>query len=145
MNIRTRLTLQFIFIMAGILVVFSLAIRLATGFSLQKNVNDVMQQQATLIASAALRGPGGFTHITQQELDNLVGGDAAVQLQDQYGFPVASSTSWIDRHLSPALQQRTSPTDQVLTTKVNGRDIYFYRHAVFVDGSLRGYVALMRS
>ena len=145
MNIRTRLTLQFIFIMAGILVVFSLAIRLATGFSLQKSVNDVMQQQATLIASAALRGPGGFTHITRQELDNMVGGDAAVQLQDQYGFPVASSTSWIERYVSPALQQPTSPTDQVLATKVNGRDMYFYRHAVFVDGRLRGYVALVRS
>ena len=145
MNIRTRLTLQFIFIMAAILVVFSLAIRLATGFSLQKNVNDLMRRQATLIASAALHGPGGFTHITQRELDNMVGGDAAVQLQDPYGFPVASSTSWIERHFSPALQQRTSPTDQVLAATVNGRDIYFYRHAVFVDGRLQGYVVLVRS
>jgi two-component system, OmpR family, sensor kinase len=145
MNIRTRLTLQFIFIMAGILVVFSLAIRLATGFSLQKSVDDVMQQQATLIANTALRSPGGFTHITQQKLDNLVGGEVSVQIQDPYGFPVASSTSWLERHFSPALVQRTSPTDQVVLVAVKGSDMYLYRHAVSVDGRLQGYVVLARS
>src|SRR5262249_38182332 len=145
MNIRTRLTLQFIFIMAGILVGFCLAIRLATRFSLQKSVDDVMQQEATLLANAALRSPGGFTHISRQELDNLIGGEAAVQIQDQYSFPVTNSTSWIERQLSPALVQRTTPTDQVLLKTVNGRDIYFYRQTVFAGGRLQGYVVLVRS
>ncbi|HEX6110437.1 MAG TPA: HAMP domain-containing sensor histidine kinase [Ktedonobacteraceae bacterium] len=145
MKIRTRLTLQFIFIMTGILVVFSVTILLSTGFSLRNNVEGQMHETAVEMSTGITRSPGGFDHASPQELDRLAPLGTSVQVQDTHGAALVSSSNWKERNLPPSLTQNLIVTDQVQQVSVHNSDIYLYRHAVYMNNHLQGYVLLVSS
>lgn len=133
MKIRTRLTLQFILTMAGILSIFSVTILLFTSFSLgSDNSETTLQARAQEIVTHLSQRPGGWDVVSQHELDALAPTDFAVQLQDQHGKELASSTSWRAWNLSTNGQ-----TPQVTMGTSN---IDLYRQAVFVGGHVQGYI-----
>lgn len=95
MKIRTRLTLQFILTMAGIAGIFGVTILWFTNFTLNSDTLETgMQESALEIASHVSQRPGGWDAVSQHELDTLAPPDLAVQVQDQHGKELASSTSW---------------------------------------------------
>lgn len=138
MKIRTRLTLQFILTMAGIAGIFGVTILWFTNFTLNSdNLETGMQESALEIASHASQRPGGWDAVSQHELDTLAPSDLAVQVQDQHGKELASSTSW---------KVWNSPTrDQAPQMTMSTVDIDLYRHAVFVDKHLQGYILVAQS
>src|SRR5260221_13535448 len=69
----------------------------------------------------------------------------AVQVQDQSGKVLASSTSWKERNLPASLVRNALATDQVQRVTAGKIDLYLYRHAVFIDRRLQGYVFIVRS
>ena len=138
MKIRTRLTLQFILTMAGIAGIFGVTILWFTNFTLNSdNLETGMQESALEIASHVSQRPGGWDAVSQHELDTLAPSDLAVQVQDQHGKELASSTSWKVWNL---------PTrDQAPQMTMSTVDIDLYRHAVFVDKHLQGYILVAQS
>ena len=138
MKIRTRLTLQFILTMAGIAGIFGVTILWFTNFTLNSdNLETGMQESALEIASHVSQRPGGWDAVSQHELDTLAPSDLAVQVQDQHGKELASSTSWKVWNL---------PTrDQTPQMTMSTVDIDLYRHAVFVDKHLQGYILVAQS
>ena len=138
MKIRMRLTLQFILTMAGILGIFSVTILLFTSFNPgSDNIETEMQESAREIINHISQRPGGWHAVSQHELDTLAPPDLAVQVQDQHGKELASSTSWKAWNL---------PTrDQTPQMTMGTRDIDLYRHVVFVDQHLQGYILVARS
>ena len=145
MKIRTRLTLQFIFIMTGILVVFSVTILVSTGYSLRNNIEGQMHETAIQISEGISASPGGFDHASQQELDRLAPLETSVEVQDTHGAALVNSSNWKDRNFPPSLTQNLIVTDQVQQVSVHNRDIYLYRHAVYLHNRLQGYVLLVSS
>src|SRR2546421_12451955 len=140
MNIRTRLTIQFILIMDGLLGAFAVTILLFTSLNLDKGIEVAMHESAIAITSHISQRPGGLYTSSQQELDTLAPPDMAVQVQDQSGKVLASSTSWKERDLPASLLQNVLATDQAQRVTRGKIDIYLYRHAVFAGGHLQGYV-----
>src|SRR5713226_5645120 len=112
MNIRTRLTIQFILTMAGILGVFGVAILLFVSLNLDSGIEATMHESAITITSHISQRPGGLYASSQQELDTLAPPDMAVQVQDQSGKVLASSTSWKELNLSASLLRNVLATDQ---------------------------------
>src|SRR5437763_16436176 len=112
MNIRTRLTLQFILTMAGILGVFGVTILLFTSFNLDSGIEGIMHESAITLTSHISQRPGGWYAISQPELDNLAPPELAVQVQDQSGKVLASSTNWKERKLPASLIQSVPAIDQ---------------------------------
>src|SRR5947209_7905180 len=145
MNIRTRLTIQFILTMAGILGAFAVAILLFTSLNLDKGIEVTMHESAIAITSHISQRPGGLYTSSQQELDTLAPPDMAVQVQDQSGKVLASSTSWKEQNLPASLLRNVFATDQAQRVTRGKIDIYLYRHAVFVGGRLQGYVLVVHS
>ena len=145
MKIRTRLTLQFTFIMTGILVIFSTTILLSTGFTLENNIEILMHQTAVEISTGIIGSPGGFDYASPQELDHLATPDVSVQVQDMHGALLVSSSNWNERKLPLSLTQNLVVTDQVQQVTVHNNDIYLYRHAVYMHNHLQGYVIIVRS
>ncbi len=145
MHIRTRLTIQFILTMAGILGVFGVAILLFISLNLDSGIELEMHERAITITSYISQRPGGLYASSQHELDTLASPDMAVQVQDQSGKVLASSTSWKERNLPASLVRNALATDQVQRVTAGKIDIYLYRHAVFIDRRLQGYVLIVRS
>ena len=145
MKIRTRLTLQFLLTMIGILGVYSVAILVFTGFSLDSDIETSMHETALKLASQISQHPGGLYAVSQQELDTLVSADLAAQVQDQNGKELASSTGWKQRNLPVSLIQGITAVDQAQRVTAGQIDIYLYRHAVFVGTHVRGYVLIAQS
>jgi signal transduction histidine kinase len=145
MKIRTRLTLQFIFIMIGILVVFSVTILVSTGYSLKTNIEGQMHETAIQISEGLSARPGGFDHASQQELDRFAPLETSVEVQDTHGAALVNSSNWQDRNVPPSLIQNLIVTDQVQQASVHNREIYLYRHAVYLHNRLQGYVLLVSS
>src|SRR5258708_24979706 len=113
MHIRTRLTIQFILTMAGILGVFGVAILLFISLNLDSGIELAMHESAITITSDISQHPGGLYASSQHELDTLASPDMAVQAQDQSGKVLASSTSWKERNLPPSLLRDALSTDPV--------------------------------
>ena len=145
MNIRTRLTIQFILTMAVILGVFGVAIVLFVSSNLNSGIDVTMHEIAITITNRISQHPGGLYASSQQELDTLASPDMAVQVQDQNGKVLASSTSWKERNLPASLLRNVLATDQAQRVTAGKLDIYLYRHAVFAGNRLQGYVLVARS
>lgn len=145
MNIRTRLTIRFILTMAGIFAVFGVAILLFISKNLDSGIEVTMHEIAIKITDQISQSPGGLYASSQQKLDTLALPDMSVQVQDQSGKVLASSTSWKERNLPASLLQNVLATDQAQRVTRGKIDIYLYRHAVFVGGRLHGYVLVVRS
>ena len=145
MKIRTRLTIQFILTMAGILGAFGVAILLFISLNLDKGIEVAMHESAIAITSHISQRPGGLYTSSQQELDTLAPPDMAVQVQDQSGKVLASSTSWKEQNLPASLLRNVFATDQAQRVTRGKIDIYLYRHAVFVGARLQGYVLVVHS
>src|SRR5438270_384691 len=145
MNIRTRLTIQFILTMAGIFAVFGVAILLFISKNLDSGIEVTMHEIAIKITDQISQRPGGLYASSQQKLDTLALPDMSVQVQDQSGKVLASSTSWKERNLPASLLQNVLATDQAQRVTRGKIDIYLYRHAVFAGGHLQGYVLVVRS
>src|SRR5215471_8518637 len=103
MKIRTRLTLQFILTMVGILGVYSVTALLFTAFNLDNDIETSMHESARQISSQISQLPGGWHALSQQELDRLASADFAVQVQDQNGKELVSSTGWKQQNLPASL------------------------------------------
>lgn len=137
MKIRTRLTLQFILTMAGILGAFSVAILLFASFNPNiDNIETGMQNSARQIAAQISVRKDGWDAASQRELDGLIPSDLAVQVQDRHGRELASSTSWKGWNL-PTHDQ----TSQVTRGAMN---FDLYRQAVFAGSHLQGYLLVAR-
>lgn len=133
MKIRTRLTLQFILTMAGILSVFSLTILLFTSLTPNSdNIEASIQAQARQIATALSSHPRGWEAVSQPELDALVLPDFAVQVQDRDGKALASSARWKAWSLSTS--------GQTSSGMMGAREVDLYRHTVVVGSHIRGYI-----
>jgi signal transduction histidine kinase len=145
MKIRTRLMLQFIFIMIGILVVFSVTILVSTGYSLRNNIEGQMHETTIQISEGINASPGGFDHASQQELDRLAPLETSVEVQDTHGVALVNSSNWQYRNIPQSLIQNLIVTDQVQQASVHNRDIYLYRHAVYLHNRLQGYVLVVSS
>jgi two-component system, OmpR family, sensor kinase len=145
MKIRTRLMLQFIFIMTGILVVFSVTILVSTGYSLRNNIEGQMHETAIQISEGLSASPGGFDHASQQELDRLAPLETLVEVQDTHGAALVNSSNWQVSNIPPSLTQNLIVTDQVQQASVHNREIYLYRHAVYLHNRLQGYVLVVSS
>src|SRR5258708_13449621 len=145
MHIRTRLTIQFILTMAGILGVFGVAILLFISLNLDSGIELEMHERAITITSYISQRTGGLYASSQHELDTLASPDMAVQVQDQSGKVLASSTSWKERNLPASFVRNALATDQVQRVTACQIDIYLYRHAVFLDRPLQGYVLIFHS
>src|SRR5256885_8751119 len=145
MKIRTRLTIQFILTMAGILGELALAIWLFPSLTRDKGIEGAMHESAIAITSHISQRPGGLYTSSQQELDTVAPPDMAVQVQDQSGKVLASSTIWKERNLPASLLRNVFATDQAQRVTAGKIDIYLYRHAVFVGGRLQGYVLVVHS
>ncbi|GHO54451.1 sensor histidine kinase [Ktedonobacter robiniae] len=138
MKIRTRLTLQFILTMAGILSIFSVTILLVTDIHPDTDITTGMQESAVEITNQIVQRPGGLYAVSRQELDALAPSDIAVQVQDQNGKELASSTSWTAWNL-PTRDQTAQGT------RGNTRVMNLYRHAVIVGGHVQGYILIAQS
>lgn len=145
MKIRTRLTLQFILTMVAIVGVYSVTLLLFTTFNLDSDIETGLHQTALNITVQLSQRPGGWYAISQRELDTLGSADLAVQVQDQNGKELASSTGWKQRNLPASLIQGVTAVDQAQRVMKGKIDIYLYRHAVFVDKRLQGYVLIAQS
>src|SRR5260370_30689532 len=145
MNIRTRLTIQFILTMAGIFAVFGVAILLFISKNLDSGIEVTMHEIANKITDQISQRPGGLYASSQQKLDTLALPDMSVQVQDQSGKVLASSTSWKERNLPASLLQNVLATDQAQRVTRGKIDIYLYRHAVFTGGDLQRYALVVRS
>jgi two-component system OmpR family sensor kinase len=133
MKIRTRLTLQFILTMAGILSVFSLTILLFTTFTpTSDNIEASMQEQARQIAAHLSSHPGEWKAVSSSELDALTPSDLAVQVQNQDGRVVASSTRWKAWNLPAGAQ---TPPGMVSESSID-----LYRHPVVAGNHVQGYI-----
>lgn len=145
MKIRTRLTLQFILTMVAIVGVYSVTVLLFTAFNLDNDIETSMHESALKITGQITDRPGGWHALSQQELDTLASADLAVQVQDQNGKELVSSTGWKQQNLPASLIQSVTAVDQAQHVTKGKVDIYLYRHAVFVDTHVQGYVLIAQS